>query len=405
MRHYIAVALLAVLSIAISCRSSEDELQAEMQRKLDSLEHFRQDSIRNAEANGDKIDTAAFSVTDSTITIKNDAFPRPSGRVVNILITGVDARLGEHSGRADANHVIRFFLDSGCVEVIAIPRGTNANAGFPDTSQFNMIANVRTNRGQQAYLEEIAKIAQVPKIDYWVEFGFSQAMGLLELMGYKDNASSTLRVLRSRKAYPTGDYQRSYNQGQFIRQAILRTFDKTDDVLGQLAMRAALMLVETNLTYDATNWILNELRAKGFASSAQDRAWVRMKPEMISRFQVFDFDSSNVGKLDKQISSKVDPTIPDSAAKRSADYERRLANIVAKAAADSASAPRRVIATLGRPFAQRAWLQIQDKKRRQVLRTRICDLLISAYNRQQRPADAQRVQQYLDLENKVNANR
>ncbi len=390
-------------SVLMSCSDSSDDMQAEMQRRQDSIDRHN-DSIATAvKSDQDGIDTSSFTITDSTIQIKNDTYPRPAGRVVNLLVTGIDARLGEHSGRADANHVVRFFLDSGCVEVISIPRGTYADAGYPDTSQFNMIANVRTARGQTAYLNEAAKIAQVPKIDYWVEFGFSQAIGLLELMGYKDNASSTLRVLRSRKAYATGDYQRSYNQGQFIRQAILRTFDKTDDILGQLAMRAALVIVETNLTYDATQYLLSELRSHGFSSSTAQRAWVRMKPEMISRFQVFDFDSSGVNNLDAQISKRVDPTIPDSAAKRSADYERRLTGIIDRAAADSAKSPRKVITNLHRPFSQRAWLQIQDRRKRAAMRNRICGLLISAYSRTGQQHSVAQVQQFLDIDNKASA--
>jgi hypothetical protein len=392
-------------SVLISCSGSSDDAQAEMQRKQDSLDRYNDSIATAAKSDQDAIDTSSFTITDSTIQIKNDTYPRPAGRVVNLLVTGIDARLGEHSGRADANHVVRFFLDSGCVEVISIPRGTYADAGYPDTSQFNMIANVRTARGQTAYLNEAAKIAQVSKIDYWVEFGFSQAIGLLELMGYKDNASSTLRVLRSRKAYATGDFQRSYNQGQFIRQAILRTFDKTDDILGQLAMRAALVIVETNLTYDATQYLLNELRSHGFSSTTGQRAWVRMKPEMISRFQVFDFDSSGVNNLDAQISKRVDPTIPDSVAKRAADYERRLSGIIEKAAADSAKSPRKVITSLHRPFSQRSWLQIQDKRRRAAMKNRICGLLISAYSRTGQQNSVAQVQQFLDIDNKANAGR
>ena len=401
MRSILAVALLSVM--LVSCTNSADEMQAELERKQDSIARHN-DSIATAKSQDNEgIDTSSFTVTDSTIQIKSDTYPRPSGRVVNLLITGIDARLGEHSGRADANHVVRFYLDSGCVEVISIPRGTIADAGYPDTSQYNMIANVRTARGQDAYFKEVAAIAGIPKVDYWVEFGFSQAIGLLELMGYKDNASSTLRVLRSRKAYATGDFQRSYNQGQFIRQAILRTFDKTDDILGQLAMRAALVLVETNLTYDASQYLLSELRSHGFSSATANRAWVRMKPEMISRFQVFEFDSGSVNRIDAQIAKRVDHTIPDSVAKRSADYERRLATMVERAAVDSAKAPRRVITALSRPFKQRSWLQIQDKRKRIALRNRICGLLISAYTRTNQQGSAMAVQQYLDVENKATA--
>lgn len=397
------LSVLVSLVFLVSCGGTSRQEQDEQQRKQDSLARYNDSLAKAGTLDSEGIDTSSFTVTDSTIQIKSDTYPRPSGRVVNLLVTGIDARLGEHSGRADANHVVRFYLDSGCIEVISIPRGTLADAGYPDTSQFNMIANVRTARGQEAYFKEIAKIAEIPKVDFWVEFGFSQAIGLLELMGYKENATSTLRVLRSRKAYATGDFQRSYNQGQFIRQAILRTFDKTDDILGQLAMRAALVLVETNLTYDMTQYLLKELRTHGFSSATANRAWVRMKPEMISRFQVFSFDSANVSQLDAQISKRVDHTIPDSVAKHAADYERRLAGLIERAAADSAKKPARVISALSRPFSQRAWLQIQDKKRRLQMRDRICGLLVNAYNRTGKQANAASVQQYIDIETRASA--
>lgn len=397
------LSVLVSLVFLVSCGGTSRQEQDEQQRKQDSLARYNDSLAKAGTLDSEGIDTSSFTVTDSTIQIKSDTYPRPSGRVVNLLVTGIDARLGEHSGRADANHVVRFYLDSGCIEVISIPRGTLADAGYPDTSQFNMIANVRTARGQEAYFKEIAKIAEIPKVDFWVEFGFSQAIGLLELMGYKENATSTLRVLRSRKAYATGDFQRSYNQGQFIRQAILRTFDKTDDILGQLAMRAALVLVETNLTYDMTQYLLKELRTHGFSSATANRAWVRMKPEMISRFQVFSFDSANVSQLDAQISKRVDHTIPDSVAKHAADYERRLAGLIERAAADSAKKPVRVISALSRPFSQRAWLQIQDKKRRLQMRDRICGLLVNAYNRTGKQANAASVQQYIDIETRASA--
>lgn len=398
--------LVIACTIVASCTRSSDTEEAEFQSKQDSVSRITDSaSLAAMKVEEENVDTTSFTITDSTIQIKRDIYPTVTGRIVSLLVTGIDARLGEGSGRADANHIIRFILDSGYIEIISIPRGTYANAGFDDTTNLNMIANVRTARGKQAYLREVARIAGIPKVDYWVEFGFSQAIGLLELMGYKENANSTLRVLRSRKAYASGDFQRSYNQGQFIRQAVLRTFDKTDDVMGQLAMRAALMLVETNLTYDITQYLLNEVRGKGFSSASQDRIWVRMRPATVSRFQVFSFDSSNVGRLNEQISKRVDPMIPDSAAERSADYERRLVRIVERAGADSASAPKRVISALSRPFLQRAWLQIQDKQKRLVTRDRICGLLMSAYTRTGDTAAVSSIQQYLEIDNKATAGR
>lgn len=386
-----------ILVVVVGCSKTEDAAP---------VDELGADSVKTtvpAKLSSEGVDTTRLTITDSSITVRSDSYPRPRGRVVNLLVTGVDARLGERGGRADANHLIRFFLDSGCVEIISIPRGTKADAGFPDTSNFNMLANVRTAKGQSGYFKAIAEIAGVPKVDYFVEFGFSQALGLLELMGYRDNASSTLRVLRSRKAYATGDYQRSYNQGQFIRQAMLRTVDKTDDLLGQLALRAALAIVETNLDYETTQGILTSLRQRGFSAAAKDRIWVRVKPEDISQFQVFDFDSAKVGELDRQISRRVDHTIPDSARVTSESVEQRLGRMIGKAAADSARSAASVIRLLQTPYQQRAWMQVGNRTVRHGYRDRICGLLIASYQRVGRPEDAKRVEAFLALDRSVNA--
>ncbi|MFM6956944.1 MAG: hypothetical protein ACKOX1_10415, partial [Ignavibacteria bacterium] len=276
-------------------------------------------------------DSTVQPLTDSTILGIRKEFPMPSGRVVNVLITGIDSRLGQKSARADANHIVRFFLDSGCIEIISIPRGTFAMIRKGDTSGGNIIANVRSIFGQERYIREITKIAKVKSIDYFIEFGFSQAMGIIELLGYKDNAASTLRVLRSRKAFATGDHQRSYNQGQFIRQAILKVFDQTDDLVGKVGIRAALALANTNLSYDATTYLLDELRKHGFHSMGHERIWVRMKPNYLSQMKHLNFDSANVEQLESGIEKKVKGML-EGDRKTPEGYAKRLQQLVKKAA-------------------------------------------------------------------------
>ena len=144
------------------------------------------------------LDSFIFEVNDSLIRLRSDTFPKPSGAVVNIMVTGTDSRLGDNVNHADANHLVRFFTDSGYVEIISIPRDTYADAGFDDTTGFNKLTNVRANKGRTAYLQAVSEITGVQPIHHYVEFGFSQAIGLLELMGYKNNATGTLRVLRAR---------------------------------------------------------------------------------------------------------------------------------------------------------------------------------------------------------------
>jgi hypothetical protein len=355
------------------------------------------DTISVLKIDSVKKDSIAKILTDSTILGIRKDFPMPSGRVVNVLITGIDSRLGQKSARADANHIVRFFLDSGCIEIISIPRGTFAMIRKGDTSGGNIIANVRSIFGQERYIREITKIAKVKSIDYYIEFGFSQAMGIIELLGYKDNAASTLRVLRSRKAFTTGDHQRSYNQGQFIRQAILKVFDQTDDLVGKVGIRAALALANTNLSYDATNYLLDEVRKHGFSSMGHERIWVRMKPNYLSQMKHLNFDSANVEQLESGIEKRVKGML-EGDRKTPEGYAKRLQNLVKKAAVDSAKNPARVINSLVFPFQQKAWMQVKDKQERVHLRNRICTLLIDAFNRTNKTVDAKTVQDYLQLE-------
>ncbi len=369
---------------------------AKSEHKTDTVPIMK-DTISVQKIDSVKKDSIAKILTDSTILGIRKDFPMPSGRVVNVLITGIDSRLGQKSARADANHVVRFFLDSGCIEIISIPRGTFAMIRKGDTSGGNIIANVRSIFGQERYIREITKIAKVKSIDYYIEFGFSQAMGIIELLGYKDNAASTLRVLRSRKAFTTGDHQRSYNQGQFIRQAILKVFDQTDDLVGKVGIRAALALANTNLSYDATNYLLDEVRKHGFSSLGHERIWVRMKPNYLSQMKHLNFDSANVEQLESGIEKRVKGML-EGDRKTPEGYAKRLQNLVKKAVVDSAKNPARVINALAFPFQQKAWMQVKDKQERVQLRNRICTLLIDAFNRTNKTVDAKTVQDYLQLE-------
>jgi len=186
----------------------------------------------------DSEDSSAAYI-DSVVVATDKPCPRCAGRKISICITGVDSRIGDKVVHADANHLVNVWLDSGIVEVVSIPRGTFCDAGFADTSGLNYLANLRANRGRKSYMKEISKISGIPKIDYYVEFGFSQAIGLLKLLGFRDNAGQMLRVLRSRKSFATGDYQRSFNQGQFVAQMICLLSKLDDNVWTDLVVREA----------------------------------------------------------------------------------------------------------------------------------------------------------------------
>lgn len=393
--------ILACLVVLGACSSHQDDAPQTPPTKDSATS--RADSARKpSKLNADGIDTTTFSITDSTVTLRQQAFPQPAGRVVNVMVTGLDSRLGDPMGHADANHLLRFFLDSGMVEIISIPRDTYYDAGFDDTTGLNKLTNVRANRGRNTYLKAVAEITGVGKIDHYVEFGFSQAIGLLELMGYKDNAASTLRVLRSRQAYRSGDFQRSYNQGQFIRQILMRHFDKTDGLLGDLALRAALALVDTDLSYDKCSSMMEALRASGFGN-VPERSWVRLKPSVIASFKVYDFTVDNVNSINKEIDHKIHRMGLDSVPINEETYERRFSRLVDRAAADSAKSPASVIRLLRRPYEQRSWLQVSDKARRRTYRDRVCGLLISAYGRTKQQPKADAIRSFIDIDNSAQA--
>lgn len=391
------VLVVIVMIVAVGCSSQKkSDVEPAPLQALDSTAAKKVDK----NINEDGVDTTQFNVSDSMISLKNEAFPQMGGRVVNVMVTGVDSRLGDPMGHADANHLVRFFLDSGCIEIISIPRDTPFDAGFEDTTGLNKLTNVRANRGRQAYLKAVTEITGCQRIEYYIEFGFSQAIGLLELLGYKDNAASTLRVLRSRQAYRSGDFQRSYNQGQFIRQSVLKHFDKTDDIIGDIALRAALALVETNLSYDACQQIFDAMREKGFPRDPSN-VWVRLKPSVIAKFTMYDFSAENVNEINREIDYKIHRLGLDSIAVTSETYERRLSNLVQRAASDSAKSPGSVVRLLRRAYEQKAWMQVSDRPMRTAYRDRMCSMLIASYDRMKNTQASQQIRGYLEIENKA----
>lgn len=323
----------------------------------------------------------------------------PTGRSVSISICGVDSRMGENVEHADANHVVTLWLDSGIIDIISIPRDTPCDAGYT-SGNFNILANVRARRGREAYLREVATIAGVDTIQYYVDVGFSQARALLELLGFRDNSSDALRILRSRHAFASGDFQRCFNQGQFIRQTILNRFDDLSGWTGNLLVRAGLLLVNTNLTADVVDSLHSELASRGFPSGTAVR--VCIKPAYYAKMVVYNFsDSTTLGALLNRINDKAgkNGVRQGTADSTMLQFRRQLATLLTKAAADSFRHPARVISRLRRPFEQRVWWQIADRVDRENVRSSFGTLLADAYRRLGKPDKASDVERLVRFEN------
>ncbi len=321
------------------------------------------------------------------------------GDRVTVLITGLDSRLGSNTSHADANHLLLIYPETGFIQIISIPRGTYADAGHIDTSE-NYLANVRSNRGHRIYMSEVARIAGTGKIDYFVEFGFSQAIGLMELLGYKSNAVQMLRMLRHRKSFSGGDVQRCYNQGQFIRQMILGFFPIVDGVSGDIMIRAALYLVRTDLDFSSVKQIIQKLRDKGFPRGRND-VTVTIKPQYRAVTNEYDFTNDiSCDSLYRRLSefaTKIGlKEKANDAASHSEDVYRKLNTLLKEI---SKLHNEKIAEILERLFEQRIWYQVLDKSKRAEARDRIGEMLIKSYKSIGRKSDAEKVK--IELEDDI----
>ena len=322
----------------------------------------------------------------------------PKAKRINIAVIGVDARMGTLSKRADANHIISIVPDSGYIEIVSIPRDTPADAGMKDSSQ-NKLTIVHATKGIKGYLREAGKIAKVGPVHYWVQLGFSQAIGLIELLGHKDS-KSTLQVLRSRKGLGGDDYQRCFNQGQYIRQMILRHFNKADGLMGELLIRGGLALMKSNLSAEGIKGLVYDLNKVGFPKDASSIE-VRVRPETGIRYKVYNFgDSSSIKKLKNKIErfnafmAKKDTSY----AKKSIDPGGKLHKVLQHLAADTAEKPKKVLEQLYPYFEQHAWLQVRDTEERASIKKRLGEYMIHCFYKIGKPTNAQWVQYVLDME-------
>ncbi len=320
-----------------------------------------------------------------------------NGRRINIAVTGVDSRLGSRFKHADANHVFSILINKGIAEITAIPRDTEADAGLEDSTGQNKLAVVRGLKGRNAYLKEAARIAGLDRIHYYVEFGFSQAMGILEWLGYEESAT-TLQVLRSRNALDGDDFQRCYNQAHFMRQVIAKHFEKFTGILGEVTIRGGLSLVETNLNLKRAKYIISKLKAHDFPKDSSAIS-IRIRPPIHLRFKKYDFtDKQILEALKYQVEYYSKNHANNS---KSIDVANKLNSLIQSAIEDSAKHPALVISRLKTYFDQRAWLQIADKQERSRLREEFATLLSNAYKRKNRNGRAEQILAAMEAEKKL----
>jgi hypothetical protein len=304
---------------------------------------------------GDSI--SASQHTESGPEFSDTGIALPVGRRFDVLLIGVDNRLGQIQGRTDALQLVSIHLDASQVEIIGIPRGTPSWLGF-DSADNNIIANVAAARGRDELLNRVARLTGRDSLRYWLEIGFSDAIGVLELLGF-DNPSEKLRALRRRDGYRYGDHTRSHNQARFVRNALLRVLPMLGEASGNLLITYGLRYVQSNLKVD---------ECRGLALLLLDAGIEKQPERVIARVR----SPYNARLADDAHAASSMRSVTRSA---SVDAERRIRRALERS---RRAEPAAVVVDLWTLFQQHAWLQVQDIEVRVELRDAMAVQLATA---------------------------
>lgn len=333
--------------------------------------------------------------------VKEDDLKKAAAQLpphINILITGLDNRLGQNDNHADAVHLFTIFPDKGTIEITSVPRDTKCfiDSTFPDS--LSHFSNARSKLGRKGYIHTAEEFLNKGKMDYWIELNFSTVMGILQLIGYKDPATA-LQFLRHRKSFPIGDVQRSHNQAVFMKQAIVKYFNLMTGMSGDFLLTAGLGMIETNLTKEACEGLIYKLKQKGFPNNP-DAITLKMEPPPPGKFEDITINPDNV---DATVSALMDKTYQVGYSGRP-DAAGVIQEHIDKAVKDS-SKSYEVIHDLEGIADQHGWLQVTDLAKRDSLRGRIGQLLCSAYTRSHKPEKAAALKTSIDNEAKLFRNK
>ena len=311
---------------------------------------------------------------------------------INIALIGLDSRMGATTGHADANHILSIMPDIGKIQIISIPRDTYVDCGYDDTTHLNKLTVYYMAAGRRAYLQKLAEIAKLPSIPYYVEFGFSQAMGIMSLFGYK--SSETLQVLRSRKSFAIGDYQRVYNQAQFIKQLMARHYNTLTGTFQPVFINGILALVKTNMKYNDISNIFNKLEQYQFAALPENIS-IKIRPSLKANYKVFDFSNPEMIAQMKQQLGLDKIAKRDTSAFTPTDFtkylENKLSKLIASAAKDTLKNPQLTINKLKPTYEQKIWLQFENDSLRNLYSKKMSDLLQTAYLRRKDTVSANKI--------------
>lgn len=181
--------------------------------------------------------------------------PFGEDKLVQILLIGLDNRIGEQNGHCDAIQLISINSETETIKITAVPRGTYSPLppGKGVTSTDYYVSNACGSGGLDYGIAQIEKILKI-KADYIVVVGFSETLGILRNL--KLPTTETLQWLRNRHGYAIGEPQRAHNHSEFIKQMMLRFAPTEQSKVDTILQYIIYKLVKTDLSFAQTQNIL-----------------------------------------------------------------------------------------------------------------------------------------------------
>lgn len=282
---------------------------------------------------------------------------------VHILLLGMDARKGDKKPRCDAIHILSFDHEKSSVIITSVPRGTLV--ATPNSSEQTYIGNACHSAGIPFTVDQIKKLTQIQP-DFIVTIGFSQVLGIARMIGLP--TTPTLQFLRSR-AYGIGDYQRSYNQALFLKDMFVKHLDEVLKLPSPLQYLLFTM-IDTDIDYTTAISIL-EMLQKSNIQKDPDAIVLVTKPSYPQNRKEIHFQEQNIANR----SFASDPAYQS----YQSDVAVYLQQIVKRSNLLLLQGNyEQTYNMIQIPFQQKLWLQIDDKRQRNLLYWQLLEVFVKS---------------------------
>jgi anionic cell wall polymer biosynthesis LytR-Cps2A-Psr (LCP) family protein len=283
---------------------------------------------------------------------------------INILLLGLDSRIGDTNPRCDAIHIFTIDPLGKQITITSIPRGTPLT--YAGLQEDTIIANACHTYGKDFAIAQIEKIAGI-KVDYVVKVGFSQTLGVLRTLGLP--TTPTLQFLRNRK-YAIGDNQRSRNQAQFLKDQIVSHL-KYIRTLPKPVQYVAYKTLDTDLDFDLASAILKTVDELGITSDAS-RITLVSKPNLSPYIKELHLEQTDLS--DTSWMNDVEYKTYQN------EISTYIENLIIRAGIRLSSDPTSAHKLIEVPFTQKLWLQIENEQKRNQYHFDILKLYVSSSN-------------------------